>query len=620
MSITLTHLDGPLAGQTQNFDDKAKTIRFGREADCQVKYPPEYTIVGKQHVQLERQSSGDYRVNREGERYVSVDGVPADNQTVVRTGSVLRLGSEKSGPSFKVEIEKAKAALPDTQKQDTVKTWREMLADTRRLGAAGLGTLAALLTASVVYFLVQADTLEAQIETAKAEAVELASKSFSPAVLSEASAAVHLVVKKDGGKLIPMATAWAFAPDKLGTNAHVTEALDGAEANYAIVVLPFEAGKGPVIVEIKDVITHPGYGKFKRYRETLGTDRGGKFTALDIISQYDVGIIEIDPATPLPVDPKTGKPAMLELASAEELAKLTPGTPVALIGFPSEGLKGADTKVTAPPTHQFGWISSLMNVFMGQAEPAQQVLVQHSVPVAGGASGSPLIDRNGKVVGVVTGGNVVRLAKASAGGTEGAASEAQRVPNAALINFAARVDLIEALRDGEADEKLALDQDYWSEASKQFDNYFTAAATAFVNLTRQRYGVGEAPKVEVIGKGSLDPGQGVTSVKFVTSQAFPFKAEPGHVYGFIADAESGVPISITVKRKGTEEFVRDAKDPRQVNEPELAPTAWVTQPMELEISVWSLTELPADFELKVYDWTTAQSSADAAPGAPPQSP
>ena len=93
-----------------------------------------------------------------------------------------------------------------------------------------------------------------------------------------------------------------------------------------------------------------------------------------------------------------------------------------------------------------------------------------------------------------------------------------------------------------------------------------------------------------------------------------------HGVHFIADAESGVPISITVKRKGTEEFVRDAKDPRQVNEPELAPTAWVTQPMELEISVWSLTELPADFELKVYDWTTSQSSADAAPGAPPQSP
>ena len=100
-------------------------------------------------------------------------------------------------------------------------------------------------------------------------------------------------------------------------------------------------------------------------------------------------------------------------------AALTPGTPVALIGFPSEGLKGADTKATAPPTHQFGWISSLMNVFMGQAEPAQQILVQHSVPVAGGASGSPLIDRKGKVVGVVTGGNVVRLAKAGGEKTDG---------------------------------------------------------------------------------------------------------------------------------------------------------------------------------------------------------
>ena len=612
MSITIKHLEGPLAGTEQHFDDKVDKIEFGREADCQVIYPPECTIVGKRHFLLERQKSGDYRVDLEGQRFVSVDGVPAENKTVVRSGSVLRLGSATEGPSFKVEIEKAKAALPDTEKQDKVKTWREMLADTRRLGAAGLGTLAALLSAAVIYFMIQADSLESQIKTAKAEAVELASKSFSKAVLSEAAAAVHLVVKKDGEKLIPMATAWTFAPDKLGTNAHVTEALDGLESSYAIVVLPFEAGKDAVIIEIKDVVTHPGYGEFKLYRDKLGTTGGGKFTTLDIISQYDVGIIEIDPATPLPIDPKTGKPAMLELASDDELRALTPGTPVALIGFPSEGLKGADTKATAPPTHQFGWISSLMNVFMGQAEPAQQVLVQHSVPVAGGASGSPLIDRDGNVIGVVTGGNVVRLAKAGSEKTDGAPSETQRVPNAALINFAARVDLLGDLHDGEAKQKLALDKDYWNEASKRFDNYFTAAATAFIDLTRERYGVGDAPKIELLGKGSLNPGD-AGSVKFVTSTTYSFKALPGHVYGFIADAESGVPISITVKRHGTEEFVRDKKDPRQVNEPELAPTAWVTEPMDLEISVWSLTELPADFELKVYDWQSSPSSADAAP-------
>ncbi len=610
MSITITHLEGPLAGQTQHFDERTKTIVFGREGDCQVVYPPEYTVVGKRHFELERQSSGDYHVRLLGKRYVNVDGVPADNHAVVGSGSVLRLGSATDGPAFKVDIEKAKAALPDTQEQEKVKTWREMIADTRTLGAYGLGALAAVLVASVAYFMIATDSLESQIATAKEEAVALASKSFSQETLSKAAAAVHLVVKKDGGKLVPMATAWAFAPDKLGTNAHVTEALDGAEQNYAIVVLPFEAGKDAVIVEIKDVITHPGYGAFKVYRDTRGTARGDKFTALDIISQYDVGIIET--ATPLPDDPKTGKPAMLELASEGELRALSPGTPVALIGFPSEGLKGADTKATAPPTHQFGWISSLMNVFMGHAEPGQQVLLQHSVPVAGGASGSPLIDRQGKVVGVVTGGNVVRLAKAGGDKTDGAPAETQRVPNAALINFAARVDLLDALRDGEAEQLLAQDKSYWDEASKQFDNYFTAAATAFVDLTRERYGVGDAPKVEVVGTGTLDPGK-ATSVKFVTSEAYSFKAEPGHVYGLIADAASGVPISITVKRKGTEQFVRDAKDPRQLNEPELAPTAWVTEPMELEVSVWSLTELPADYELKVYEWDAPQSSADAAP-------
>ena len=45
-------------------------------------------------------------------------------------------------------------------------------------------------------------------------------------------------------------------------------------------------------------------------------------------------------------------------------------------------------------------------MFMCRANDAgDQLLIQHTVPVTGGMSGSPLIDRSGKVIGIVSGGN-----------------------------------------------------------------------------------------------------------------------------------------------------------------------------------------------------------------------
>ena len=38
---------------------------------------------------------------------------------------------------------------------------------------------------------------------------------------------------------------------------------------------------------------------------------------------------------------------------------------------------------------------------MCRTDPAHRLLIQHSVPVTGGASGSPLIDPSGKVIGIV---------------------------------------------------------------------------------------------------------------------------------------------------------------------------------------------------------------------------
>ncbi len=604
MSITIKHLEGKLAeGQEkeQTFGDSVETITFGRERDCQIVYAPEYTVVGKRHCQLVRQVTGDYRVNLLGERYVEVNGVPADNNTTVPDGSVIKLGDPKEGPSFKVEIAKLTADLPDTAPQPKVKSWRDTMTETRRLGAVGLGVLAVLLAGSVGYFMTRTTGLEQQIAAANAAASERAKKEFSEAALARLEAAVYLVAKQEGESEEAEGTAWAFAPNLLATNAHVTQALSGHEDEFFLV-----APDGTHI-KIKAVTSHPGYLAFGKYKTTQGTTRYGNFTPLDLINEYDVGIIEIDPSTPLPADAKTGQPVTLELASEDELDNLAPGTPVASIGFPVENLVGSATATKAPATLHFGFISSLTDVFMCRTDPAHRLLIQHSVPVTGGASGSPLIDPSGKVIGIVNGGNTTVFKN-----PEDAVNAKMRMPNAALINFAQRVDLLKALADGKAAEEIAADEDYWRKTAAQFDDYFQVAVQAFEDLAKTRYNVSKGAE-SLMGNGVLDSGD-AKSFKLV-QKTYTFQAVPGRVYGFIADAEGGVPIGINVKKQGTDQFLRDAKDPRQSSELELAPTAWVTvsEPTTLDIIVWSLVTQPAKFVLHAYSWDESKTAADSQP-------
>jgi hypothetical protein len=254
----------------------------------------------------------------------------------------------------------------------------------------------------------------------------------------------------------------------------------------------------------------------------------------------------------------------------------------------------------------------LTDVFMCRTDPAHRLLIQHSVPVTGGASGSPLIDPSGKVIGLVNGGNTTVMK------SEESATSKMRMPSAALINFAQRVDLLRKLAEGQAKDELSQDETYWNKTAAQFDDYFQVAVKAFEDLAHQRYKVGDGEDT-LMGNGVLDAGD-TKSFKLV-QKTYTFDALPGRVYGFIADAEGGVPIGINVKKEGTDQFLRDAKDPRQSSELELAPTAWVTvtEPTTLDVIVWSLVTQPAKFTLHAYSWeepkTASASPADSQPGA-----
>lgn len=601
MTITIVHTGGPLAGQKQTFDDSVDAVLFGRDREVgQVIYPPEYDVVGRRHFELRRTRAGDYTVELFGSRYVEVNGKPVDNGTPVESRSTFRLG-RKDGPTFEIEI-----GAPSVQGLPVTADQRKMTTSSGRLGrtvAIGGGLLTLLVAGVFGYILTIQASLSDQIAAARAEAAERAAKEFRQADLNTLAASVYLIAHNDGGVPEAAGTAWAFqagdpeagTPGMLATNAHVTEAIDGRESEYFLV------GPNGGKIAIEKVISHPGYGAFKHYKTTQGTTRWGEFTPLDLINEYDVGIVEVAPDAELP--------ETLDFASPDELEALAPGTPVASVGFPVEGLAGGDTAIHAPAALRYGHISALTDVFMVRAEPEHRLLIQHSVPVAGGVSGSPLIAPNGKVIGIVNGGNTTVFKK------EGEAMNAKvRIPSAALINFAQRVDLLAELKDGDAAGELADDRRYWDARGEQFDDYFDVAKEDFVKLTKSRYDVGDAAEAMIAGGGDAQLVGSGDSLKLV-SKTYTYDVEPDKVYGFIADSKSGVPIGINVKDKATSKFLRDAKDPRQTSELELAPTAWITveQPTTAEVIVWSLVDQPAEYELYAYEWPKpdAKPSADA---------
>lgn len=602
MTITITHTDGPLKGRCEVFDDTISAIVFGRDREvAQIVYPPEYDVVGRRHFELRRTRSGDYTVDLFGSRYVEMNGKPVDNGAPVSTDSLFRLG-RKDGPAFRVEIGAPSVeGLPVTADQRKMSTSTNRLA--RTVGTAG--GIAALIAIGVFGYLYSlSETLSDQMALARAEAAKRAAQEFRQADLNGLRAAVYLVARNDGGVEEAEGTAFAFAqgnpdtgePGRLATNAHVTEAIKGREGEFFLV------GPEGEKVEIETVISHPGYVAFKGYKKTQGTTRWGEFSPLDLINEYDVGIIEVAPAVRLP--------ATLEIASPQDLQELAPGTPVAAAGFPVEGLAGSDTATKAPSTLQFGHISALMDVFMVRAEPEHRLLIQHSVPVTGGASGSPLISPGGKVVGIVNGGNTTVFKN-----TSEAMNAKVRVPSAALVNFAQRADLLAGLEPCESDDlreenrncraerELAEHKTYWDTRGAQFDDYFNVAEKGFVKLAKSRYKVGNARKTVIADGADAKLAGSGDSLKLV-SKTYAFDVEPGKLYGFIADSKSGVPIGINLKDRATSKFLRDARDPRKTSELELAPTAWITvdRPKTLEVIVWSLVAQPAEYELFAYEW------------------
>ena len=92
-------------------------------------------------------------------------------------------------------------------------------------------------------------------------------------------------------------------------------------------------------------------------------------------------------------------------------------------------------------TTKSGTINAMSDWWLGDSGPEANKLIRHDLGATGGASGSPLFNKNGQVIGLVNAGNIIKVIEFTKNGKP----TIVRSPNAVMINFGIRVDLLEGV-------------------------------------------------------------------------------------------------------------------------------------------------------------------------------
>ncbi len=457
--LIIRHRTGPLAGKDRQVEPASDRIVFGRDPNaCDVVFPPDATIVARRHFALVRKPSREWTIDLFGDRYVALNGKPADLGAAVKSGAVIQLGDDK-GPSFEVIVPVADQTdmLEKTSAQKHVKGSRAAAADAERAAArarwmAVAGAAVALLAAggvgAVIYVQGAADRQFAQaLAELRVQQERLAAESIPREYRDRLGQAAHYVVVRDAsGRERWAGTAFPIAPDTFATNAHVAVNRDEAGAGGKLLVrAPGTGGRTWEVVSHK---MHPAYRALQSFLtedplmvETIkNEDNPFGAQALTAGNSYDVAILKVEGP---PLSPT------LEIARPDEILNLHAGDPLAYAGYPSENIAGSEVQRLAPtPQVRTGSVTAITDLFTMPAEPAYRRLVHHNLGTTVGTSGSPIISVSGRLVALHNRTNYV-----SEGGI--------RVANGVVLAYAQRADLLADLISGRAETTLDAERAYW---------------------------------------------------------------------------------------------------------------------------------------------------------------
>jgi hypothetical protein len=226
--------------------------------------------------------------------------------------------------------------------------------------------------------------------------------------------ALVVCVNKDGSGWT--ATAWAFGSDLFASNGHVSQPAEQALGSGGEVYIYLNRGKGERL-RVTAARTHPKYSE-----------------KTPLAAIYDVGVLEV-----------AGKVKnYFPIAKENALRAVDSGTRVAFLGFPSGGLALNNFNLNSPiATMQSGIITAVSDYELGDSGYAGNILFRHNLASTTGASGSPVFDTQGAVVGILNAGSTITQVKRTrnrATGKEELTFEA--APSGVLINYAQRVDLL----------------------------------------------------------------------------------------------------------------------------------------------------------------------------------
>jgi hypothetical protein len=458
--LVIRHRTGPLAGNRQELDGRNDRIVFGRDAEvCNVVFPAEETLVSRRHFALERKLSGAWTVALFGDPFVAINGEPAENGREVHAGDVIELG-KRGGPSFEVTgIDDALTSkLAPTQMQEKAADPRTEARRARRWALAGVALAVIAGGGAGLAWLVssqQSTRLDRAVAELADRQTRAASESISAATRERLLAASYVVlIRYASGHERATGTASPIAPNLLATNAHIVElAEELGKGDKLFVRAPGPGGQSYEVVEAKK---HPGYTAFSKFlREdpifvVSVRDCPTCFPSeLSESPSYDVGTLRIGDEFKLS--------PILEIATPQELADLKPGTALAMAGYPLERIRGSEVQpIGATPTLSLGMVTALTDFFNLPAEPGQRRMVQHNLPGTGGNSGSPMVTPNGKIVALHNAGSYINVPNVG------------RVPNAAMIRYGQRADMLADLVAGRAEATLAEDRAYWGRQTAAF--------------------------------------------------------------------------------------------------------------------------------------------------------
>lgn len=207
------------------------------------------------------------------------------------------------------------------------------------------------------------------------------------------------IVVSDGddsdGEFVGVGTAWTVGERTLATNAHVALALREALETRGGRLEARRPGSSaaPLRIEVADI--HPAYERWeRRLKDRFVRRPGGMLEPVGLVTPGDVATLTV-------LEGSSG--AALQLRPLDPSSEVRANENIVAIGFPMQGISGPATQQSTS-----GAISNVTDPFHLE-DASDPALLHHTAFAAGGASGGPMLDADGMVVGLITSINAISL-------------------------------------------------------------------------------------------------------------------------------------------------------------------------------------------------------------------